>query len=46
MRLKVLCKAALVFLLLALSGCPENMQGSGSTSTESSGGGRSSGGGD
>src|ERR1044071_6500916 len=37
MRLKVLWKAALVVLLLALSGCPENMQGSGSTS--SSGGG-------
>jgi hypothetical protein len=38
MRAKMIWRAILMFLLLALSGCPENMQGSGSTNQSSGGG--------
>ncbi|HEY7168885.1 MAG TPA: hypothetical protein VIB79_30280 [Candidatus Binatia bacterium] len=37
MRAKTVWRAILVLLLLALSGCPENMQGSGSTNQSSGG---------
>ena len=38
MRAKMIWRAILMFLLLALGGCPENMQGSGSTNQSGGGG--------